>query len=127
MVYQNPSLLLPALKDQKLITATLGGHLRPSVYSGIPRYTKQFGLDAAVELADFEFDHVPVIAELVKKENIDCDFTLTRTFDIYTDKDAAAEAKKVYLELKAAGVAKTTINDLEWTDADKAEAVNSKP
>jgi hypothetical protein len=29
---------------------------------------------------------VPAIAALVEKEKIDCDFTLTKSFDIYTDK-----------------------------------------
>jgi hypothetical protein len=53
----------------------------------MPKYTQQFGLEAAVEVAGFEFDHVPTIAALVKKEKIDCDFTLTRSFDVYTVKE----------------------------------------
>jgi glycine/D-amino acid oxidase-like deaminating enzyme len=103
----------------------LGGHLRPSVYSRIPKYSKQFGLEAAVEVADFEFDHVATIASLVEKEKIDCDFTLTRSFDIYTDKEEAEIAKKYYDEFKAAGIAKSTIDDLVWTEAEHAEEVHA--
>jgi hypothetical protein len=31
--------------------------------------------------------------------------------------------KSAYLKLKEAGIAKSTIDDLEWTEADKAEEV----
>ena len=65
------------------------------------------------------------IAALVKKENIDCDFTLTRSFDIYTDKTEAETAKESYEKLKAAGIAKSTIDDLIWTDAEQAEEVSN--
>jgi glycine/D-amino acid oxidase-like deaminating enzyme len=108
----------------ELIYQRPGGHLRPSVYSRLPRYIKQYGVEAAVEVASLEFDHVQTIAALVKKENIGCDFTLTRSFDIYTDKTEAEAAKKSYEELKAAGIAKSTIDDLIWADAEHAEEVS---
>jgi hypothetical protein len=110
---------------QEPADSILGGHLRPFVYSRISKYTKQFGLEAAVEVADFEFDHVPVITALVGKEKIDCDFTLTRSFDIYTIKDEAETAKKDYDEFNAAGIAKSTINDLVWTDEEHAEEAST--
>jgi hypothetical protein len=74
-------------------------------------------------VADFEFDHVPTITALVEKEKIDCDFTLTKSFDIYTENEVAESAKNSYEELKAAGIAKNTIDDLVWTDAEDAEEV----
>jgi hypothetical protein len=104
---------------------TSGGHLRPAVYSRILSYTKQFGLEAAVEVANFEFDHVPALAALVEEEKIDCDFTLTKSFDIYTDILQAKTAKKYYNEFKAAGIAKHTMDDLIWTDAEHAEEVSA--
>jgi proline dehydrogenase len=103
----------------------IAGHLRPSVYARLPRYIKKFGVKAAVEVADFEFNHVSTIAELVKKEKIDCDFVLTRSSDCTNDPEEAAALKAAYLKLKEAGIAKSTIDDLEWTDADKAEEVLS--
>jgi hypothetical protein len=89
----------------------------------MPKYIQQFGLEAAVEVADFEFDHVSAIATLVEKEKIDCDFTLTRSFDAYTVKEEAEATKKHYDELKVAGIAKNTMDDLTWTDAEHAEGV----
>jgi hypothetical protein len=68
---------------------------------------------------------VPAIAALVEEEKIDCDFTLTKGFNIYTDKLQAETAKKYYNEFKAAGIAKRTMDDLIWTDAEYAEEVNA--
>jgi hypothetical protein len=100
-----------------------GGHLRPAVYSHLPSYIEQYGAEAAGEVADFEFDHVKVVAELIEKEGIGCDFTLTKSFDVYTDKASAEAAKAAYLTLKRVGIAKATIDDLTWTDAETAEQV----
>ncbi|TVY84362.1 Gamma-glutamylputrescine oxidoreductase [Lachnellula suecica] len=115
--------LLEAREACSGATGRNGGHLRPSVYPRLPYYIKEYGKDAAEHLADFEFDHVQAIAELVKKEGIDCDFELTRSYDIYTDLDQAQAAKKKYLRYKEAGIAKSTMDDLEWTDQDRAEEV----
>jgi hypothetical protein len=59
----------------------------------------------------------------VKKENINCDFVLTRSFDCTTNPEEATSIKAAYLKLKEAGISKSTIDDLEWTEADKAEEV----
>lgn len=109
----------------KELTYRIGGHIRPSVYPRLARDIEQYGLEAAVQLADFEFDHVQTIADLVKKEDIDCDFELTRSYDIYTDVEQAEVAKRNYLKFKEAGIAKSTMEDLIWTDADRAEEVSS--
>ncbi|KAI0999429.1 hypothetical protein K3495_g8767 [Podosphaera aphanis] len=116
--------LLEARQACSGATGRNGGHLRPSVYGRLPKYIKEFGVDAAVEVADFEFKHVSAIAALVEKEKIDCDFTLTKTFSIYIDRKEAAAAKKSYLELKESGIAKETIDDLEWIDEKDAEKVS---
>jgi proline dehydrogenase len=100
-----------------------GGHLRPAVYNLLPDYIKRYGLEAASEVADFEFAHVQTVAQLIKKEKIDCDFTMTKTFDVYTDVEKAKEVKHAYHQLLKAGVAKTTMDDLTWTDSDRAEEV----
>ena len=115
---------LPTFK-LSLLTTLLGGHIRPSVYSRMPNYIENFGVDAAVEVADFEFDHVSAIAELVDKEDIECEFKKTKSFDIFTNRGEAIVAKKEYLKLKKQGIASSTIDDLVWTDADRAEEVNS--
>jgi hypothetical protein len=70
---------------------------------------------------------VLTIAALVEKEKIDCDFTLTRSFDIYTEKELAETAKRSYDELREARVASRTIDDLVWTEAENAEEVSTFP
>ena len=67
------------------------------------------------------------IAALVEEEKIDCEFTLTRSFDIYTDREQAETAKKYYEDFKVAGIAKSTIDDLIWTEAEEAEEVGATP
>lgn len=60
---------------------------------------------------------------MVKKESIDCDLKLTRSFDIHTEPYVAAEAKKDYLALKKAGIAKATIDDIVFTEGAEAAMV----
>ncbi|EPQ66820.1 BgtA-20692 [Blumeria graminis f. sp. tritici] len=116
--------LLEARQACSGATARNGGHLRPSVYGRLPNYIEKFGVDAAVEVADFEFDHVQALATLVEQEQIDCDFTITKSFSVYVNREEAAAAKEAYIRLKEAGIARTTLNDLEWTDEDRAEQVS---
>ncbi|KAG0648261.1 Gamma-glutamylputrescine oxidoreductase [Hyphodiscus hymeniophilus] len=102
-------------------TGRNGGHLRPAVYSLLPEYIRNYGISAAAEVAAFEDTHVRTIADLVAEEKIDCDFTLTKSFDVHSNVEKAKAAKQAYDELKANGVAKSTIDGLIWTDADRAE------
>ena len=61
------------------------------------------------------------IASLVKNESIDCGSTPTKSFDVFAETEEASAAEKAYLELKKAGVAKTTMDDLVWARAEDAE------
>jgi hypothetical protein len=58
-------------------------------------------------------DYMRVIADLVKKQSIDCDFEPTRSYGIYTDKKQAKIAKESYLKFKEAGIIKSIMEDLE--------------
>lgn len=113
--------LLEARQACSGATGRNGGHLRPSVFSRLGKCIDMFGLDAALELADFEFDHIQAIADLVEKEKIDCDLKLCRSYDIYTEQDAVDSAREAYLKVKAAGIAKITVDDLVWTEGEEAE------
>lgn len=105
----------------------IGGHVRPSVYTHLLKLIAYYNEKDAIDVADFEFKHVNEIADLVKRENIDCDFELTKSFDIHTDPATAEKAKRDYLELKRRGIAKSTIDDLTWYDDEEAEKVSSNP
>jgi hypothetical protein len=93
------------------------------VHTRLPLLIEEYGLESAVELCEFEDVHVPVLTELIKKEEIECDFRLSRSYDIYTDREEARKVKEAYLKLKSEGVAKRTMEDLVWTDEENAEKV----
>lgn len=113
----------PHFHSSQILTLELGGHLRPSVYCRVSKWMKKYGLEAAEEIAQFEFDHLKAVADLVEKEKIDCDFKLSRSFDIHTETEEAAAAKDDYLKLKAAGIAKETIDDVVFYEGEEAEKV----
>ncbi|KAI7968645.1 hypothetical protein EIK77_002238 [Talaromyces pinophilus] len=77
-------------------TGRNGGHLRPDMYSSMPKFIDRAGIERAVEVTEFEVAHLNAIKSLVEKENIDCDFTLTRSIDVWCNEEAAIKAKKLY-------------------------------
>lgn len=54
-----------------------------------------------MEIAEFEIAHINAIKKVIEKENIDCDFTLTRTIDVWCDEESAKQAKKAYDQMVA--------------------------
>ena len=100
---------------------TTGGHLRPDLYGHIPTYIERFGVETAAELAEFEIAHVQAIKEVVEKEKIDCDFTLTRTVDVWANQDAADKAKGVYDKMVGHGL--KYMNDVHFTMGKDAPGV----
>jgi hypothetical protein len=85
-------------------TGRNGGHLRPDLYGGIPTYISRGGLEAGAEIARFEIATLHAMKKVIREENIDCDFTLTRTFDVWCNEKAAKEAKVVYDQMLARDV-----------------------
>ncbi|PCG97432.1 FAD dependent oxidoreductase [Penicillium occitanis (nom. inval.)] len=82
-------------------TGRNGGHLRPDFYGYIPTYMNRVDAEAGLEIAEFEIAHINAIKKVIEKENIDCDFTLTRTIDVWCDEESAKQAKKVYDQMVA--------------------------
>lgn len=82
-------------------TGRNGGHLRPDLYGHIPTYVDRAGVEAGLEIAKFEIAHVNAIKKVIEKEKIDCDFTLTRTMDVWCNEKSAKQAKEVYDEMVA--------------------------
>lgn len=104
-----------------ILTDFQGGHLRPDLYGHIPMYIERFGVEAAAELAEFEIAHVHAIKETVEKEKIDCDFTITRTTDVWCNQSAADKAKGVYDKMVAHGL--KYMNDVDFTMGKDAPGV----
>ena len=82
---------------------------------------EKYGLEAAAEMSNFEIAHIQAIKNLVEKENIDCDFTLTRSFDVFMSEAFAKNSKDGFDSLVEKGL--TSINDVQFTPAKLAERV----
>lgn len=89
----------------------------------MPKYTEQFGAQAAAELAKFESSQVMVIKEVVHKEKIDCDFQLSRAVDASLDQAHVDKAEIAFNELMEAGV--ESVKDVHFTGKKYAEQVIS--
>ncbi|KAJ9269411.1 hypothetical protein DTO212C5_4474 [Paecilomyces variotii] len=101
-------------------TGRNGGHIKPSLYASIGNMSAKYGLEAAVELAEFEKAHLHAIKELVEKEDIDCDFQLTRAFDVFLSETQNEKVKNDIGALQKAGV---SLPDVQYTPGSKAEKV----
>ncbi|OAL74950.1 FAD dependent oxidoreductase [Trichophyton violaceum] len=68
-------------------TGRNGGHIRPEMYGHASRFISRHGVEATAEIVKYEISHLRIIADVIEREKIDCDFTLTRSLDVYFDKD----------------------------------------
>lgn len=82
-------------------TGRNGGHLRPDLYGHIPTYIDRAGVEAAAEIAEFEIENLREVKKVIEEENIDCDFALHRTIDVWCNAEAAKKAKAVYDQMVA--------------------------
>lgn len=70
--------------------------MRPDIYYATALFAKRHGIEAAAEIVRFELSHMKIIEELVRKENIDCDLTFTRSYDMYLDENQLKKVKTFY-------------------------------
>ena len=95
--------------------------MRPETYFNIPVLAERYGSEAAQEIAAFERLHVKAIKDLIRKENIDCEFTLTRTMDVLLDEQQAERARVAYEKLIEEN--QVSLDDVHYAPANHAEAV----
>lgn len=103
-------------------TGRNGGHLRPDLYGHIPTYIDRAGVKAGAEIAEFEIAHVRAMKKFIEEENIDCDFTLARSLDIWCNKEAAEKAKAVYDHMVSQNL--DYMEDVAFYTGDKVEGVS---
>lgn len=63
------------------------------------------------------------IRELVRREGIECDLMLTRSFDVLLDEAHAEAAKEAFDALLEEGL--STVDEVQYTPGKYAEAVRS--
>ncbi|KAJ3529638.1 hypothetical protein NM208_g9668 [Fusarium decemcellulare] len=107
-VGQAPSILV--LEARQLCsgaTGRNGGHLKPDSYYAISRLANEYGIEAAVEVANFESANVEAVTNFIRDENIDCDFVLTRAVDVQFSAEQQDRIEAGYKSLLAKGVEAT--------------------
>ncbi|KAJ9629994.1 hypothetical protein H2204_008798 [Knufia peltigerae] len=82
-------------------TGRNGGHLRPDMYGHIPTYIDRYGVKVASEIAEFEIANMWAIKKAIEDEEIDCDFTLQRSVDVWCNEEAADKAAETYHRMQA--------------------------
>lgn len=92
------------------------------MYYNILKYTEKYGAENAAAFARFEAENVLAVKELVERENIQCDFVLTRALDVYLDELHAQKTRDSYQELRRIGVA--NLADVQYLEGRDAEAVS---
>lgn len=80
-----------------------------------------YGRQAAADIAQFEMKQVSAVKELVEKEGIDCDFNITRAYDVILDEELAATTKKEFDQLKADGF--PTVKDVWYLEGAATESL----
>lgn len=121
---KRPSVVILEARDTcSGATGRNGGHLKPDVYFGAPLNEKAYGLAATAELTRFETEQVFDVKRLVEKENIDCDFELTRAIDVFLDRHVLDSVVASYQDMKTRGY--QFLDDLHFiTESAKAEQVS---
>ena len=80
-----------------------------------------FDRKTAEDIATFEADQLWAIKGLIEKENIDCDFNLTRAYDIFLDAQHAEKCKKEFDQAVAEGF--PTVKDVGYLPGPAAEGL----
>lgn len=81
--FQTLTLMLEARNVCSGATGRNGGHLKPDLYYAYNNFKSKYGEKGVAEIFNFEYAHVAAIKDLVERENIDCDFVLTRACDTH--------------------------------------------
>lgn len=87
----------------------------------MPAYIKKYGLQMAMEISKFEMSHIQVMKEIIERAEIDCDFTLTRSMDVFLEEEPALKCQRVNELMANSGV--TSLRDVQFTPAKDAEGV----
>ncbi|KAI9834771.1 MAG: hypothetical protein M1819_002857 [Sarea resinae] len=104
-------------------TGRNGGHLRPD-FASSAEHIERYGAAAAAEILRFETSHIPAIRDIIRREDIDCNFVLTKSLAVLLDEDDARHAKDAYSKLVESGVASSDeVQFVVGNDAELASGV----
>ncbi|KAJ6007355.1 hypothetical protein N7540_011331 [Penicillium herquei] len=101
-------------------TGRNGGHLKPPP-SVARRMMTDFGPDDTAEMVAHISNQLAALEDVTKKENIDCELSVTRSFDIYFDEVHAREMKEFISTHKAEGA--PWVEHMRWIDAPESDQI----
>ncbi|KAI1191380.1 FAD dependent oxidoreductase [Nemania serpens] len=84
-------------------TGRNGGQLRPDIFNGAASRMKEHGLEVANEVACFELENAENLADLIKTECIDCDYTPVVSGTAFVDETEAADTKILWDDMQSKG------------------------
>lgn len=77
--------------------------MRPDSLATFQRYAPTYGVQAASEIALFELDNCRAVRDIIRAEEIACDYTEVISSSVFLDDSQAEEAKRLLGELVAEG------------------------
>ncbi|PVI03038.1 DAO-domain-containing protein [Periconia macrospinosa] len=120
---QIPSIvILEAREACSGATGRNGGHLKPDLYGKPSAIAASHGIQAGIEIAEFEASHIPAIKKLVEEEEIDCDFVLTRCVDVLMTDELTTRVKAGVNLLKQHNV--SLMDDVFFASGSHAEQIS---
>lgn len=121
--FQGSLVMLEARNLCSGASARNGGHLKPDLYMAHESFAERYGEDVAVDIANFEYDHLAEFKKVVESEKIDCDFVLTRSCDVHLSKEVADVAERNFKRSISHPRAKYR-NDLQINYGDSAKVIS---
>jgi glycine/D-amino acid oxidase-like deaminating enzyme len=102
-------------------TGRNGGHTKTSPVS-LKSMQAQFGTQVAAEFAAVQAAQLRAMKAVVEKEEIECDFLVTRSFDVFFDEEQAAEMKAWVKEQHDQGA--DWLSGVQWLEGPNLERVS---
>lgn len=84
-------------------TGRNGGHLKLAV-PHVTEVLEKYGKEAAAEVGEFHIKQIYALKDIVDNEELDCDFLLTRSFDVFMDEGQAAREERMIKSLCDLGI-----------------------
>ncbi|KAK2605978.1 hypothetical protein QQS21_003604 [Conoideocrella luteorostrata] len=111
---RKPSVTLLEARDAcSGATGRNGGHVKTRLIS-LKAFYERHGTEAVAQLVALTTAQRGAIQSIVENENIECEFLIRRSFDMYFDKEHARELKAWLAERQEEGV--SWLDDLQWLE-----------
>lgn len=122
---KSPSVMLLDARDAcSGATGRNGGHIKTKLDS-LKSWYEAHGPEAAAELVRWAEAQRHALQAIAEEENIDCEFQVRRSFDIFFDEAHAAELKAWLAARKEDGV--SWLKDTQWVEGPHLDRVRITP